>query len=150
MKDKNTYTGTKVKNQFTSYLLSFIRGKRRDYLEKKIKISSNEEFMEDFAQVEIKMTFDEIIETQARESVLLFEANGKYPIWDQMMDQRLVETLTSLRDEERHLIYQHVFEERPFKEISLLNGISEKKCKGIYYYAIKKIRDRMRGKKHEF
>lgn len=32
MKENNTYIGFKVKNQFTAYLLEFIRGKRRDYI----------------------------------------------------------------------------------------------------------------------
>ena len=43
------------------------------------------------------------------------------------------------------LIYQHVFEERTFEEMSGLNGLSEERCKGIYYYAIRKIRKVMGG-----
>lgn len=53
--------------------------------------------------------------------------------------------LDTLRDEERKLIYQHVFEERTFEEMSRLNGLSEERCKGIYYYAIRKIRKVMGG-----
>lgn len=45
----------------------------------------------------------------------------------------------------RKLIYQHVFEERTFEEMSGLNGLSEERCKGIYYYAIRKIRKVMGG-----
>ena len=41
--------------------------------------------------------------------------------------------------------YQHVFEERTFEEMSRLNGLSEERCKGIYYYAIRKIRKVMGG-----
>lgn len=55
------------------------------------------------------------------------------------------EALHTLRDEERKLIYQHVFEERTFEEMSRLNGLSEERCKGIYYYAIRKIRKVMGG-----
>ena len=51
-----------------------------------------------------------------------------------------MKALHTLRDEERKLIYQHVFEERTFEEMSRLNGLSEERCKGIYYYAIRKIR----------
>lgn len=38
-----------------------------------------------------------------------------------------------------------VFEERTFEEMSGLNGLSEERCKGIYYYAIRKIRKVMGG-----
>lgn len=41
-----------------------------------------------------------------------------------------------LREDERCFIYQHVFEERTFKEISCLNEVKEDKVKSIYYYAI--------------
>lgn len=50
-----------------------------------------------------------------------------------------------LREDERHFIYQHVFEERTFREIGCLNGIKEDKVKNIYYYAICKIRKWMGG-----
>ena len=42
---------------------------------------------------------------------------------------------------------RYVFEERTFKEMSRLNGLSEDRCKGIYYYAIKKIRKMMGGRR---
>lgn len=147
MKEKNTYTGSKVQNQFTSYLHGFIRGKRRDYLEKKIKVSYAENSMEDFSQVENQIVFEELLESQVREQLLMSEAEGNFPEWNEMTNQRLVESLMSLRDDERRLIYQHVFEERSFSEMSLLNGLPESKCKGIYYYAIQKIRKIMGGKK---
>ena len=74
------------------------------------------------------------------------EAEGKYPEWNKMSDEHLVAAIYLLSDEERKLIYQHVFEERTFKEMSRLNGLSEDRCKGIYYYAIKKIRKMMGGR----
>lgn len=45
-----------------------------------------------------------------------------------------------LREDERRFIYQHVFEERTFREIGCLNGLKEDKVKNAYYYAIRKIR----------
>lgn len=59
----------------------------------------------------------------------------------------LIEAMFSLQEEERKLIYQHVFEEHTFKEMSILNQMSEERCKGAYYWAIRKIRKRMGGKK---
>ena len=90
--NKKTYTGSKIQNHFTAYLIQFVR-----------------------------------------------------PEWNKMSDERLMKALHTLRDEERKLIYQHVFEERSFEEMSRLNGLSEERCKGIYYYAIRKIRKVMGG-----
>ncbi len=52
-----------------------------------------------------------------------------------------------MREDERKLIYQHVFEERTFDDISQINGLPPYKVKGIYYYAIRKIRKWMGGEK---
>lgn len=152
MKDKNIYTGSKVENQFTAYLQSFIRGKRRDYLKKKIQISNAEEPSEELGQLEYKgMSLEMILEMQTKEAILIDEVHGSYPNWNELSDQRLVEALLSLREEERCLIYQHVFEEKSFDEMSRLNGMTSQRCKGVYYYAIQKIRKRMGGGSyHEF
>lgn len=64
-----------------------------------------------------------------------------------MSPASLIEAMFSLQEEERKLIYQHVFEERTFKEMSILNQMTEERCKGAYYWAIRKIRKRMGGKK---
>lgn len=69
------------------------------------------------------------------------------PFWILMKTRK--ETLRSvsclLREDERKLIYQHVFEERTFDDMSRINGLSPYKVKGIYYYAIRKIRKWMGG-----
>ena len=52
-----------------------------------------------------------------------------------------------LREEERKFIYQHVFEERTFKDIAILNGLTEEKVKNIYYYSLRKMRKWMGGVK---
>ena len=131
--NKKTYTGSKIQNHFTAYLIQFVRGKRHDYLEKKIQMADAEELLEDIGQMEARIVIEELLENQTREQLLLQEAQGKYPEWNKMSD------------EERKLIYQHVFEERTFEEMSRLNGLSEERCKGIYYYAIRKIRKVMGG-----
>jgi RNA polymerase sigma factor (sigma-70 family) len=143
--NKKIYTGSKTQNHFTAYLLRFIHGKRHEYLEKKIRMADVEELLEDIEQMEARVVIEELWENQNRELLLLQEAEGKYPEWNRMSDNRLVEALYVLSEEERKLIYQHVFEERSFKEMSSINGITEERCKGIYYYAIRKIRKAMGG-----
>ena len=53
--NKNTYTGSKIQNHFTAYLIQFVRGKRHDYLEKKIQMADAEELLEDIGQMEAEL-----------------------------------------------------------------------------------------------
>ena len=132
--------GIDTKSTYTVFI-----GGGHDYLEKKIQMADAEELLEDIGQMEARIVIEELLENQTREQLLLQEAQGKYPEWNKMSDERLMKALHTLRDEERKLIYQHVFEERTFEEMSRLNGLSEERCKGIYYYAIRKIRKVMGG-----
>ncbi len=145
MNEKNTYTGSQVKNQFTAYLLGFVRGRRRDYLNKKIQVSNAEKSLEESTVIETGSSMEEVMELKLREEALLREADGTYLKWEELSDKRFVEALLVLREDERKVIYQHVFEERIFDQISLINGISSQWAKGIYYYAIRKIRKMMGG-----
>lgn len=145
MNENDKYTGSKVKNQFTAYLLGFIRGKRRDYLKKKIKISNVEQSVDEFVQMEPGIGVEESLEQKQKEKLLIREAQGTYPEWDELTDQKLLQALMKLREDERKLIYQHVFEERTFDEMSLINGLPAQRVKGVYFYAIRKIRKMMGG-----
>lgn len=147
MKEKQEYSGSKTKNYFTAYLLASIRGRRMRYLEKQQKILFTEENLEDKEIRDTDLSLEERLELERREQLLVEEAQGIYPEWNEMTDINLMEALLSLQEEERKLIYQHVFEERTFKEMSALNQMTEERCKGAYYWAIRKIRKRMGGKK---
>ena len=100
--NKKTYTGSKIQNHFTAYLIQFVRGKRHDYLEKKIQMADAEELLEDIGQMEARIVIEELLENQTREQLLLQEAQGKYPEWNKMSDERLMKALHTLRDEERN------------------------------------------------
>ena len=134
MKEEQKYNGSKTRNYFTAYLLASIRGKRLRYLEKQQKILFAEENLEDKEYTDADISPEERLELEQKEQLLMEEAQGIYPEF-------------SLQEEERKLIYQHVFEERTFKEMSILNQMTEERCKGAYYWAIRKIRKRMGGKK---
>ena len=147
MKEEQKYSGSKTRNYFTAYLLASIRGRRLRYLEKQQKILFAEENMEDKEFTDTDISPEERLELERKEQLLMEEAQGIYPEWNEMTDINLMEALLSLQEEERKLIYQHVFEERTFKEMSILNQMPEERCKGGYYWAIRKIRKRMGGKK---
>ena len=68
--DEFTYTGSKIKNQFTAYLLAQIRGARQNYLRKMLRISSNEMLAEDLTVEEIGISVEESLEMEDRKSVV--------------------------------------------------------------------------------
>ncbi|WP_289302204.1 sigma factor-like helix-turn-helix DNA-binding protein [Sporofaciens musculi] len=144
--DKYDYTGDRTKNYFTAYLQKCIRWKRQNYLKKKEIISNTEIFFDGNIPSACDTT-NELLEMYHREELLIKERKGTYPAWDELSDQRLISVLMLLREEERRIIYQYVFEERTFEEIGYLNKLDVKRVKGIYYYAIQKIRMWMRGER---
>ena len=90
---------------------------------------------------------DDMLEMEQRERLLMRECKGDYVNWNELSNRKLVDSLMMLGEEERKFIYQHVFEERTFKDIAVLNGLTEEKVKNIYYYSIRKIRKWMGGVK---
>ena len=58
-----------------------------------------EELLEDIGQMEARIVIEELLENQTREQLLLQEAQGKYPEWNKMSDERLMKALHTLRDE---------------------------------------------------
>lgn len=77
--DKFTYTGSKIKNQFTAYILAQIRGARTELFTKDARISRNEMPAEDLTMEEMGISVEESLELKYREELLLKEADGDYP-----------------------------------------------------------------------
>ena len=147
MKEEQKYNGSKTRNYFTAYLLASIRGKRLRYLEKQQKILFAEENLEDKEYTRCGYFSRGKAGIGTERTTAYGRSTGIYPEWNEMTDISLIEAMFSLQEEERKLIYQHVFDERTFKEMSILNQMTEERCKGAYYWAIRKIRKRMGGKK---
>lgn len=134
------YTDDKVKNHFTSYLREFIRSKRWNYLKKKKNIDRIENALKSCEQTGYDIEVEELLEIRQKEQLLFREGQGCYPEWNELLNQELIQALMLLNEEERRLIYQHVFEGRTFEEMACLNEMENKRVKGIYYYAIRKVR----------
>lgn len=141
------YTGNKTKNSFTAYLQKFVRRKRQDYIDKKNYLCKMETSFEKNTCISVGMTLDDMLEMERRERLLMRECKGDYIKWNELSNQKLIDSLMMLGEEERKFIYQHVFEERTFRDIAVLNGLTEEKVKSIYYYSIRKIRKWMGGVK---
>lgn len=141
------YTGDKTKNYFTAYLQKFVHRKRRDYIDKKNYLRKMETSLENTIPIDFGMSLDDMLEMNQRERVLMRECKGDYTNWNELSNQKLVDSVMTLGEEERKFIYQHVFEERTFKDIAVSSGLTEEKVKSIYYYSIRKIRKWMGGVK---
>lgn len=141
------YTGDKTKNSFTAYLQKSIRWKRQNYLKKKERTYYMERLLEEDMLSNYSITMEDMLEICQKEELLLQERIGDYPQWGELADQKLVYALMLLCKNEKRIIYQHVFEERSFKEMAYLNGLSVERVKSIYYYAVRKICKWMGGEK---
>ena len=87
---------------------------------------------------------------EQKEQLLMEEAQGIYPEWNEMTDISLIEAMFSLQEEERKLIYQHVFEERTFKEMSILNQMTEEAVKVRIIGLSAKYEREWEERNHEF
>lgn len=144
MKNKNTYKN-KVQNSFTAYVLRSVEGRRMKYLSKKSRVEAMESFLEEDSIKEPAAHFEELYDRYTKEGLLASECRGMYPGWDELSDRNLVAAIRLLKQGERELLFQHIFEEKPFEEISRETGEARNKVENRYYYAVKKIRKWMGG-----
>ena len=138
MNDKQSYTGSKIRNHFTAYVINFIKSKRHKYIDKNFNRVHIEELVDD-------VSLEEYLEIKRKERLLIDESRMVYPSWNDLNNRNLLAAILLLREEERKLIYQHMFEERGFEEMSQINAIPIERIKSIYYYAIRKLRRWMGG-----
>lgn len=75
--NKKTYTGSKIQNHFTAYLIQFVRGKRHDYLEKKIQMADAEELLEDIGQMEARIVIEELLENPNEGAAFIAGGTGE-------------------------------------------------------------------------
>lgn len=142
----DTYTRSKIENTFAAYLIKSLELRRKKYLFKKEGLAIREGHLEEMTGMEPSISFEEQMDTHSREKFQQIEKEAGYFFFEELNDDRLIRCLRMLSEEEREIIYQRVFEERPFKEISERTGKPLDRVNGIYYYAVRKIRNWMEGK----
>lgn len=146
MKTKDTYTN-KVQNTFTAYVVRSVEGRRKKYLAKKKRVETLESYLEEDSIAEPYIHFEEYYDKYKKADILEREGQGDYLPWDELSDHNLVAAIQLLKQGERELLFQHIFEEKSFDEISQETGEARNKVENRYYYAIKKIRSWMGGAK---
>ena len=121
-----------VHNRFTAYIEQRIRGKRRDYLEKRNRISSRE------IPVDYESSFEGFADE--RGSSLLPERD---PItWE---NDKLVDAVKMLTPRERYILTAHVLDEKGFDELGKKLGPGYKGAASAYYRVIAKMKKSMEG-----
>lgn len=146
MKTKDTYTN-KVQNTFTAYVVRSVEGRRKKYLAKKKRVETLESYLEEDSIAEPYIHFEEYYDKYKKADILEREGERDYLPWDELSDHNLVAAIQLLKQGERELLFQHIFEEKSFDEISQETGEARNKVENRYYYAIKKIRSWMGGAK---
>lgn len=143
MKKNRSYEEEKVKNQFTAYVVSQVRGRRRDYLLKQNKVENNEGLAEDFSLIQIESSVDDELEILKKEKMLEKEQNGIYPKWDELENMELRKAVDKLNETEKSIVTAHIYEELSFRQVGVKYGIPRARAINIYYYAIEKIKREM-------
>ncbi|MDO4275052.1 MAG: sigma-70 family RNA polymerase sigma factor [Eubacteriales bacterium] len=144
MKNKDTYA-KKIQNTFTAYVVLSVEGRRKKYLAKRNRVEIMEEYLEEDSITEPSVHFEEFYDKYIKEDILEKESQGTYLPWDELSDRNLVAAIRLLKQGERELLFQHIFEEKTFDEISRETGEARNKVENRYYYAVKKIRSWMGG-----
>lgn len=121
-----------IHNRFTAYIEQRIRGRRRDYLEKRSRISSNE------IPVDFESSFEGFADE--RSSSLLPEQDPM--AWE---NDKLVDAVKMLTPRERYILTAHVLDEKSFDELGKLLGTGYKGAASAYYRVIAKMRKFMGG-----
>lgn len=145
MKHRDTYKN-KIQNTFTAYVLRSVEGTRKKYLSKKSRVEAMENYLEEDFMPEPAIHFEEFYEKFTKEKLLESENQGIYQNWDDLSDRNLIAAIQLLKQGERELLFQHIFEEKSFEEISRETGEARNKVENRYYYVVKKIRKWMGGK----
>ena len=83
MKNKDTYKN-KTQNMFTAYVVRSVKGARMKYMDKKNYRESMENHLEDDAEYEPMIHFDDYYEAVRRERLLENEKQGRYPEFEEL------------------------------------------------------------------
>ena len=116
--------------QFTAYLVSAVKRRRKDYLIQLYKRSSIESAVE--------MVYES--EPSSEEVVL-----DRLPLMDVIENGALLEALHKLNERERQIFLARTLEEEDFETLGTKFGLSYKGVAALYYRTIQKIRKSIEG-----
>ena len=115
----------KLQNRFTSYLVTAVTRRRKDYKNQRNRRLRMECYMEDqYYEFDKKL-------------------HSNLPLLMQLEDAALVTALKQITERERHIFLSHVLEDISFEELAAELGITYKGAAAIYYRTVQKIKRKM-------
>lgn len=116
-----------LQNRFTSYLVTAVNRRRKDYTNQRNRRLHMECYLEDEAW---HLEFDK-------------QAQSNLPLLMQLEDDALTSALKQITERERHVFFSHVLEDKGFEELATELGITYKGAAAIYYRTVQKIKQKM-------
>lgn len=131
IKNKGQTEDEILQNRFTAYLMTAIQRRRKDYVQQMLK---NMEIAGLLDTIQTDETFN-----------LEKEVISDFPLMMQLENEELLQGLQQLGERERYVLLNRALEEKSFEMLSLELGLTYKGVSAIYYRAIQKIKNRMKG-----
>lgn len=131
IKNKGQAEDEILQNRFTAYIMTAIQRRRKDYVQQMLK------------NIEIAGLLDEIHADEAFN--LEGEALTDLPLMMKIENEELLQGLQQLGERERYVLLNRAVEAKSFEMLSLELGLTYKGVCAIYYRAVQKIKNRMKG-----
>ncbi len=116
-----------LQNQFTAYLLTALKRKKRDYINKQIQISGHE-FAVDFQAAQFS---DDAADAMDRDV--------------STEDLALTEALGRLTARERYILFEHILNDCSYDELAKPLGLRYNGVSAAYHRIIQKLRKELGG-----
>lgn len=137
-----------IQNRFTAYLVSAVRNKRINYMEKQKNMLQKETLL---TEQEIKKYLN--VERQYQN----FFGEPQYAVledWEKFREfllalgsDNLMKALNKLKDKEHKLLFARVFGAMTFEELGRKFGMKPKQAEMSYYYILRKLRKELEVKR---
>lgn len=139
-----------VQNRFTAYLMSAVKHKRMNYMEKKMRIKEYENGSQDSLQKSCTDFQEEYHRYLIEQSPWSYAAAPNVDELVKALDEtKLIRAILELKKRDQDILIARVFQEQDFASIGRELGMTEKQAEMAYYYIVRKIRKELEGKKYE-
>ncbi|MCH1952289.1 hypothetical protein MCJ35_24060 [Enterocloster sp. OA13] len=147
---ENTGNESSVQNRFTAYLMSAVKHKRINYMDKKRRIKEYENGSPDMLLKSCTDFQEEYHRYLIERSPWSYDAVSDVDELVKALDEtKLIKSILGLKKRDQDILIARVFQEKEFAAIGRELGITEKQAEMAYYYIIRKIRKELEGRKYE-
>lgn len=139
-----------VQGRFTLYLQAALKNSKGNYLLKKAKVKGNEVSVEEYEDVADYEAQDFLTQIEYATYKIFDGAMEMKLLLDQITDNRLIQALVGLSEQQKNIILLRIFYEKSFEDIGKIVNMPGKKAENTYFNTIKKIRKMLGGNRDVF